>query len=221
MAANPLPPQDGPRRNVPATAPVNTGRRWWPPVLAVITIAVIAFLIWWLASGPPRTNPQRTVAGSSGNATVQLTNLSTTTPTANGAVDVTGTITNQAKAPITGVTVDATFRNITGKDLETVSAQLEPSAGNVAPPKGSPAGTAREPNATQQTHGFKNPGGSAGEQAGGHGVEANGGSSAPGFSADPIQPGQSREFVIHFRRLPEGWRGGVPDLKVTNVQAGQ
>lgn len=186
----------------------------WPIALAIVVLAIVGALIWWLSTSPNRVSSQSTVAGDN----VQLTKLNISTPTVAGAADVTGAIVNRGNEPVTGVTVNATFKNIQNHSLETVSAQLEAQA-SVAKeaPKGAPEGTAVNGSAAQPTHGFKNPGGSAGEVSGGQGVVANGGSSAPGFAAAPIAPGQSANFVIHFQRVPEGWTGNVPELKITNV----
>jgi hypothetical protein len=37
----------------------------------------------------------------------------------------------------------------------------------------------------------------------------------------PIAAGATQEIVVHFARVPEGWNGNTPDLRVAQVQRGQ
>lgn len=218
MATNPKIP---PRRDVDDRAPVVIAEKrnnWWPPVLIIAALAVVGALIWWLSGTPNRSAPPTAVAGSG----VQLTNLSATTPTTGGEFNVLGTLVNRGNVPITAVKVEAGFKNIQGQTLETISREVEP-ANAVQPPAGPPAGsgvaTTNSGTNPSETHGFVTPGGGEGNltQSPKHPNEPT----APGFAQQPIAPGQSVPIAIPFTHVPSGWVGGLPQLRITNVETAQ
>lgn len=99
------------------------GKGWWPLVIIVIAAAILIGLIVWL----PRA-PKRTVAPAGAQVPpqptanqVQLTNLNFTTPTQGGATNITGTVYNNGNTAITAIMAQATFSNINGNNLETVT----------------------------------------------------------------------------------------------------
>jgi hypothetical protein len=223
MATNPKIP---PRREMPddhAHVVIAQKRNnWWPPVLIIVALAIIGALIWWLSGPPSRKSAPSTVSSQVNGANLQLTKLSATTPTTTGEFNVTGTLVNNGNAPITGVQVQAAFKNIHGQTLETIPSDVEP-ANAVKPPAGTPAGSGvaiTKPGSNpSQTHGFVMPGGGEGNltQATNHPNEPTG----PGFANQPIPPGQSVPIAIPFTHAPSGWVGGVPILKITNVETAQ
>lgn len=40
---------------------------------------------------------------------------------------------------------------------------------------------------------------------------------AAGFADNPVQAGGTRDFVINFKHVPEGWNGNVPELRIAQV----
>ncbi len=102
----------------------NPRRPWWPPVLIVIAIAVLIGLIVWIVHRPARTfnAASRQVSGFN----VVLSDLRSGAPVRNGEIDETGNLLNQSSGAITGVTVDATFKNGTGQRVETRRQELGP-----------------------------------------------------------------------------------------------
>ena len=220
MATNPKIP---PRRNVPANDRSNVviaekRNTWWPPVLIICALAVIGALIWWLGRSPNRNAAPTTVNGQG----MQLTQLTATTPTTNGAFAVMGTLVNNGTAPITGVKVEAAFKNIQGQTLEKIPGNVEP-ARAVQVPQGATAGSSVDttPPAANpaQTHGFVKPGGGEGSLT--QSTNRQNPPMTAGFANQPVQPGQSIPIAIQFTHVPSGWVGGVPPLKIMNVETAQ
>ena len=219
MATNPkIPPEGGSYRDERGRVAVTRPRaNWWPLVLIIGAVAVIGALIWWLTTGPNRPSSPTTVTSRNAGVDVELTKLSATSPTLSGNMNLTGTIVNHGEAPITGVTLGATFQNIQGQDLETFTVYADPATSTEASPPGLPAGSARGATNPSQTHGFGNPGLSQNQTVANPGPAQAGAAKPDAFASNPIQPGQSRDFIIRFERIPEGWKGGVPRLRITNV----
>jgi len=167
MATNPQFPYE--RRPVRDDhAHVDLGRRrrgWWPPVLIVIAILIVIGLIAWLANSPERRAAQTQVAGDQ----VQLTGLTAGTATQSGEMDVTANLQNNTGASVAGVTVEGTFRNIRGEELEKVQGDVVGASGSL--------------------------------------------------TQNPIAAGESRPISIRFPRVPEGWNGKMPELRITNVRS--
>ena len=151
MAANPKPPL-GPRpvrSNRPQDILTPKPKSWWPLILSAIAIAVLIGLIIWLASSPsrPKTSvaPQTSVSGLQ----IRLTNLATSVPTKSGQMDLTGKVVNDTGKSVVGISVKATFRNITGETLQTTTEQLSPN-----PTNGSEVGFQSNPIAPGAAQGF-------------------------------------------------------------------
>jgi uncharacterized protein DUF3426 len=128
MATNPNIPQrpglhEVPRLKVPRKKPVP-----WPLVAIIAAAAILAALIWWL----PRT-PHKNLAPTGAQvpaqptgSQVQFTNLKVTPSPVGNAMYIEGRLVNQGSTDITGVQVQATFRDANGQALET---QLRPVTG--------------------------------------------------------------------------------------------
>lgn len=43
-------------------------------------------------------------------------------------------------------------------------------------------------------------------------------SETTGFGNNPIAPGTSRVFTIHYHHVPEGWNGSLPELRIVQVR---
>lgn len=93
------------------------GRASFPGVIIVIAIVVVVLLIVWIARQP------RIAAHPSGRTAQQSQKVDfsnvTVTPTA-GMFSVEATATNKTAQPLTRVTVEVGFENLTGKTLEKV-----------------------------------------------------------------------------------------------------
>ncbi len=99
------------------------GRGWWPALIIVIAAAILIALIVWLPRAPKRTAapaaaevPPQPTANQ-----VQLSDLKFTTPTPDGATNITGTVFNNGNTAITAIVAQATFQNLNGNNLQTVS----------------------------------------------------------------------------------------------------
>ncbi|HET9183877.1 MAG TPA: hypothetical protein VFP59_17235 [Candidatus Angelobacter sp.] len=171
MATNPKLPPDVPRGRV--IEPIPKRKAWWPPLLIVIAVAILIGLIVWLTHTPAKPAQSNSAQQVSGQQ-VELRDLRPGTPSA-GGMELTGNLVNKSNHAITGATVQATFRNINGQALETVSSELSPAQGT---------------------------------------------GGVLGFAANPIQAGATRDFVIHFQHVPEGWNGNLPDLRIAQVSPG-
>lgn len=126
MATNPKIPPDAHRGRV--AEPMPKRKAWWPPLLIAIAIAILIGLIVWLTHTPAKPAQSNSAQQVSGDQ-VQLRNLRPGTPTPSGGMELTGNLANNSNHSIAGVTVEATFRNITGQTLETVRSELSPPQG--------------------------------------------------------------------------------------------
>lgn len=125
MATNPKLPREPEHERDSNIRGTGTPRRpWWPPILIVIAIAVLIGLIVWVVHRPARTTgaSPREVSGSN----VVLSDLRSGVPVRSGEIDETGNLLNQNHSAVTGVTVDATFKNGTGQGVETLRQELGP-----------------------------------------------------------------------------------------------
>jgi hypothetical protein len=125
MATNPRFPQN--RRDDHAHMDLIKGGRgkgWWPIVIIVVAAAILIALIVWLPRAPKRAPaPAAAEVPSQPTANqVRLSDLAFTTPTPAGATNITGTVFNNGNTAITSILAQATFNNINGNNLQTVTA---------------------------------------------------------------------------------------------------
>lgn len=224
MATNPrIPPRQERPGDRPQIVIAEKRNNWWPPVLVIIVLAIIGALIWWLSQSPNRKGAPNAVSSSVNGVNVELRNLSATNPTTTGAFDVSATLVNNGNAPITGVKVEAAFKNIQGQTLETIPGDVLPAQAVKNPPPGVPAGSSTADTKAganpAQTHGFVKPGGGEGNLT--QSPNRQNPPMQPGFVKNPVQPGQSVPIIIQFTHVPTGWVGGVPELRITGVDTGQ
>ena len=149
MATNPKYPRpEGEYRDLHPKIPVpKGGRRWWPLLIIFAAAAILVTLVYWLPRAPHRAVPPPSAAQvppqPTGNQ-VQVSNLTMSTPTPGGAMDLDGRVFNHGQTAINGIVVEATFRNITGQALKTVRVPMaalyahdvtKPLAENPIPPQ--------------------------------------------------------------------------------------
>lgn len=224
MATNPKIPLRPERYDDRAPVVIAEKRNsWWPPVLVICVLAIVGALIWWLAAPANRKAPTTAVSASVNGVNLQLIDLAATTPTPNGAFNVTGRLVNNGNAPITAVKVEAGFKNIQGQTVEKIPGDVLPAGASTNPPPGATAanGTANTNGAVNpaETHGFVKPGGGEGNLTTTPNHPAA--PTQPGFARNPVQPGQSVPMLIEFTHVPAGWVGGVPQLRITHVDVAQ
>ncbi len=96
---------------------VSAGKTPFPGVIIVIAVVVVVLLIIWIAR-QPRIAASPNGPTSQQSSEVDFSNV-TVTP-AGGAFNVEGKAKNKTAQPITAITVDVGFDNLSGKTLEKV-----------------------------------------------------------------------------------------------------
>jgi hypothetical protein len=128
MATNPNLPQRPGLHEVPRFKVPKKKQFPWTLIAIIVAAAILAVLIWLLPRTPrqnlPPTGSQ--VPAQPTGSQVQFTNLKMTFAPVGNAFYIEGRLVNQGNTDITGVQVQATFRDANGKPLET---QLRPVAG--------------------------------------------------------------------------------------------
>lgn len=130
MATFPNPPQRPGLHEVPRLKVPKKNKFPWPLVAIVIAAAILVALIFWLPRTPHTQMPPSAAqvpAQPTGNQ-IQFTNLKMTPAPVGNAFYLEGQLVNHGNTDITGVQVQATFKNITGQTLET---QVRPVEGIV------------------------------------------------------------------------------------------
>ena len=131
MATNPNIPQRPGLHEVPRLKVPKKNQFPWPLVAIIIAAVILVAVILWL----PRTqhvqmppSGAQVPAQATGNQ-VEFTNLKMTPATVGNAFYLEGTLLNHGTTEITGVQVQATFKNPAGQVLETQTRPIEGVAG--------------------------------------------------------------------------------------------
>jgi uncharacterized protein DUF2393 len=121
MATNPNFPQRPGLHEVPRLKVPKRKQFPWTLIAIIVAAAILATLIWWLPRNPRNSVPlsgAQVPAQPTGNQ-VQFTNLKMTFAPVGNAFYLEGRLVNQGNTDITGVQVQAAFRNANGQALAT------------------------------------------------------------------------------------------------------
>jgi hypothetical protein len=133
MATNPrIPPEDrntargGRPELVPGRPkPVSAAPGVW--VAIIVAAVLLAAIIYYLPRAPKKTPPPTAgeIPVQPANNQLQFSNLKITLAPTGGAMNLDGQVMNAGDRPILGATVELTFRDNTGKAIETVDRPIE------------------------------------------------------------------------------------------------
>ena len=131
MATNPNVPRGPGLHEVPHLKVPKKKQFPWPLVVLVIAAAILVALILWLPRTPKAgraPTAAQVPAQPTGNQ-VEFTNLKITPATVGNSFYLEGTLVNHGTTDITGVQVEATFKNAGGQVLGTETRPIEGIAG--------------------------------------------------------------------------------------------
>ncbi len=189
----------------------------WPGAVIVIAVVVLVLLIIWVAKQPKiAANPN----GSTNQPSNEVAFSNLKVRPGQGTFNIQGQATNKSKQPITGMTVQVGFDNLSGKTLEKEQTKVKNQDGSdlsvhPIPPNGSapvllsvthvPAGWNQEPpdlTVVNLEHSESNAQGAAADQGsqqqssgtmGGNGIANAPNPKTPGMAGRGEQPGSAQQ----------------------------
>jgi hypothetical protein len=109
-------------------------RSLWPPILIAIAIAVLIGIIIWISRTPHRAGHAGAITATQKVDAFTFSDLRVASNTP--PVVVEGKLHNGGTQPLSVLTVAATFKGLSGNELETIRTQVQPANGgrlNVQP----------------------------------------------------------------------------------------